>query len=619
MPTSAIASPVVADQPAASVRSVAPLVWLALALGTLWFVCFRHLSAEWSYNEQYNYGWFVPFFALYLFWLRWEDRPPIGGRKSDVRDQTSKVAAVDLNRHRSRLIAFAVAIAALVLLFPIRLIEIANPDWRPISWVHTLIAVTLTLLLIWWMGGRSWLRHFAFPVMFVLVSVPWISAIEGPIIQGLMPTLASIATEALSLFGIPAEVQGNLVRISGGVVGVNEACSGVRSLQTSIMIGLLFGELKRLPVFQRLFLIAGAIAIAFVANCGRAFFLVWIAATRGLTEVEKWHDIAGYTIVALVFFGCLWITSALARAKLESRKVKVETENERTEDGGQRTEGGVAIRNSAFGIPSLHNSITPLLPATSVVVAALLWLLLIEVAVEAWYRAHETNLPKTAQWSVRWPQSAPDFRNVPIDDRARGILHFDKGRGATWRTPLTDENNVASAATVSPVCLLYFFRWEPGHNSALLANAHRPDVCLPATGWRQVGDFGVRPYRVTPELSVPFRHFVFVHDGSGRPQYAHAFYCVWEDRVRPATRNGDLQTAEVQSDASKGEHTTSMAGDPSAWTRNERMEAVFEGRRHLGQQVLEYLSVERREVDVAEAERAFAAQLPRLIAPEAPR
>ena len=47
-----------------------------LFLGALWFGLCRELSGEWSVNEQYNFGWFVPFFALYLFWLRWQDRPP---------------------------------------------------------------------------------------------------------------------------------------------------------------------------------------------------------------------------------------------------------------------------------------------------------------------------------------------------------------------------------------------------------------------------------------------------------------------------------------------------------------------------------------------------------------
>src|SRR4051812_4671788 len=327
-------------------------------LGALWLICCRHLSAEWSYNEQYSYGWFVPFFALYLFWLRWEDRPqplpaaeaPSTKRQAPEDYQASSnkvqgsVASAD-HPHSAfgirHLAVIAIAIAALFLLLPIRLIEVANPDWRPVSWVHTLAAVALTLCVVWRIGGMPWLRHFAFPIVFVLVSVPWLSVIEVPIVQGLMPTLASIATEVLSLFGIPAEVQGNLVRINGGVVGVNEACSGVRSLQTSIMIRLLVGELQRLGAMLRVLLLVGAIAIAFVANCGRALFLVWIASSHGLTAVEKWHDVAGYTIVGLVFAGCLGITALLAR----SSNVEKEVARNRSHENGA---ANFSFRNSTF-------------------------------------------------------------------------------------------------------------------------------------------------------------------------------------------------------------------------------------------------------------------------------
>ena len=131
------------------------LVLLGLALGALWFVCCRQLSAEWSYNEQYNYGWFVPFFALYLFWLRWEDRPP----RSAAEIPNSKLQT-PISRSA---VAFGAGIL-LFLVFPIRLIEVANPDWRPLSWAHALVVVGLTLLLLWRLGGFPWLRHFAFPV-----------------------------------------------------------------------------------------------------------------------------------------------------------------------------------------------------------------------------------------------------------------------------------------------------------------------------------------------------------------------------------------------------------------------------------------------------------------------
>ena len=156
-----------------SVGALAALI----ALATLWFVLCWQLSGEWSLNEQYNYGWFVPFFALYLFWLRWEDRPPleIPNPKSQIRNH--RVAAI---------IAALVGFAALLLLLPVRLFEIGNPDWRPLSWVHASIVATLTVLYVWSRGGTPWLRHFAFPILFIFVAVPWVTPIELPVVQGLM-------------------------------------------------------------------------------------------------------------------------------------------------------------------------------------------------------------------------------------------------------------------------------------------------------------------------------------------------------------------------------------------------------------------------------------------------
>ena len=244
-------------------------------------------------NEQYNFGWFVPFFALYLFWLRWQDRPPpeVRGQKSEVRSRT--------------LIASAIAIVSLLLLLPVRLFEIANPEWRLLAWIHATAVVTLTLLFLWYVGGTAWLRHFAFPVAFIFVAVPWPTAVEVPVIQGLMRIVAHVAAETAMLLGTPAQVEGNLIRVSNGLVGVNEACSGIRSLQTALMIGLLFGELKRLSVLRRVALVAGAVAIALLANFIRAVFLVQVAATENISEVGRWHDIAGYTIIALVFVGTM--------------------------------------------------------------------------------------------------------------------------------------------------------------------------------------------------------------------------------------------------------------------------------------------------------------------------
>src|ERR1700726_2541210 len=97
---------------------------------------------------------------------------------------------------------------------------------------------------------------------------------------------AAAAAQTVALFGLPAEVQGNLIQLPTGLVGVNEACSGVRSLQTSLMIGLLFGELKRFKLGPRVLLVVAAIATALFANFLRSTLLVWVASSRGLPAVR---------------------------------------------------------------------------------------------------------------------------------------------------------------------------------------------------------------------------------------------------------------------------------------------------------------------------------------------
>ena len=76
-PVENVATPHKFTEAAPLSRERFPLVFAlsVLFLAALWFGLCRELSGEWSVNEQYNFGWFVPFFALYLFWLRWQDRP----------------------------------------------------------------------------------------------------------------------------------------------------------------------------------------------------------------------------------------------------------------------------------------------------------------------------------------------------------------------------------------------------------------------------------------------------------------------------------------------------------------------------------------------------------------
>jgi exosortase len=547
---------------AATLRAL-PLVFLALAIGALWFVLCRYLSSEWRFNDQYSYGWFVPFFVAYLFWLRWEDRP----QKSQISNLKSQIGAT-------------LIISAALVLLPVRLFEVANPDWRPLGWLHTGAVVAITLAIIYSAGGRSWLRHFAFPTAFIFVAVPWISAIETPIVQGLMRVVASVAAETVSLFGVPAQVQGNIIRLSTGTVGVNEACSGVRSLQTSIMIGLLFGELKRLTVSRRVALVVIAIAIALFANFLRALFLVLIAARENLAAVGKWHDFAGYAIVALVFLGTMLIarqfggTGSLRAVGYEPEAVPSKKK----------------VDNTEVVPPPITDHRLPITDHVSPLLLLVAFLLIIEVGVESWYRFHERDMPPTPHWSIKWPENAPGFRELPIDEDVRATLRFDQGRETTW----TSADNPSSPPSR---CFLFFFRWNPGGSSVVRARAHRPDICLPSAGWTQLEQGRIRNVAIENHLTLPFHEVQFKNARNNA--VAHTYFCLQEDRQTNEQRTDLALPPGVQPD----------------WSLPARCRAVRNGVRNMGQQVVEFVVLSSADTPAAAAKTDFARVLQELIVP----
>ncbi|MBA3960668.1 MAG: exosortase/archaeosortase family protein [Chthoniobacterales bacterium] len=565
-------------------RSWLPIILLGTIFGWLWFFLCRQLSYEWSANEQYSYGWFVPFFAAFLFWLRWEEGGGQGESSRNAGEGEAGRSKAKVEISRPQLLLLFTFYFLLFLLLPTRLFEAANADWRPLSWVHAFAVVGLSLLVIGYSGGVPAVRHFAFPVCFILVAVPWITPIEEPIVQGLMRLVAAVATEALTLCGIPAQLEGSLIRVSSGVVGVSEACSGVRSLQTSLMIGLLLGELKRLTMARRFALVGAALTLALMANFVRAFFLVWIAATQNLAAVAHWHDLAGYAIIGIVFLGTVAIAQILAR--------------------GTRS-GGLQPPKGDFKSPLRLPSSLPLstwkarprlrLRYGYFLLSTFSWLLLVEASVSGWYRWHERDFVATPRWTVRWPEYVSGFHDVPIDDAVRSTLRYQEGREAMWPATLTLPSNEKSATAN---LTMFFFHWVPGSTSTLRARAHRPDICLPPIGWIMTNDDGVRNYAISNELKLPFRHFRFTRKaGDGHSIFVQAFFCEHEDRAL-------LGTAD-QSEATSG---TTLD-----WNRSDRVRVVRQGMRNQGQQVMELVVMTPNEISRADAESAFARMLPSLV------
>src|SRR6185369_2405787 len=203
-----------------------------------------------------------------------------------------------------------------------RVLHEANPIWRLTSWALALEVIALTLLALkmgdgrWKMVGRPaeagtpnsqlptsnfQLRALAFPVLFFLVAVPWPSGLEDGLVQFLTRLNTNCTVEVLGVFGIPALQRGNVIEISSGLVGIDEACSGIRSFQASLMIALFLGEVYRLDALRRVLFCVIGFGLSFLFNVGRTFLLTWVAAREGLGAMAKWHDPAGVGVLLACF------------------------------------------------------------------------------------------------------------------------------------------------------------------------------------------------------------------------------------------------------------------------------------------------------------------------------
>jgi len=243
------------------------------------------------------------------------------------------------------------------LYLPTRLIVAAVPEWRPIQWSLGIEVIGLTLYVIYVGMGRGWLRQLAFPICFFFVAIPWPSPIENPIIQHLTRASAAIVIELLGWVGVPALAHGNVIEVSTGMVGIDEACSGIRSFQSSLMISLFFGEFYRLSHWRRGLLVPMGFVFSVAFNVCRMSLLTLVAAKKGVAAISQYHDEAGITIAILCTLA-LWGVAILLRSpksKVQSPKLEAQesaTADHKTMDNGPSVVGGPVVGSPVVGSPS---------------------------------------------------------------------------------------------------------------------------------------------------------------------------------------------------------------------------------------------------------------------------
>jgi exosortase A len=267
-----------AARPAGRLMPVVAAALACIAILLVHVETVRSAVAIWLRSETFTHGFVVVPIAL---WLAWRER--------------RSLAALPARPFPAALAVVALAAAAW-LAASLADIQVGR-QLAVMVMVQAAIVATL---------GLAIARAAALPLAFLLFAVP-----AG---EFLLPTMidwtADFTVTALQLSGVPVFREANHFVIPSGAWSVVEACSGLRYLIASLMIGVVFAEVTYRSRWRKLAFVVASIAVPIVANWLRAYMIVMLGhLSDNRLAVGVDHLIYGWVFFGIVMAVLFWIGS----------------------------------------------------------------------------------------------------------------------------------------------------------------------------------------------------------------------------------------------------------------------------------------------------------------------
>ena len=453
------------------------------------------LWPEWLHNPDLSHGLFMPF--LFLLMLH-ESRT--AGPHRYLRPGPAAHAALGT--------LLALGVSALGL---------AGVYAASLGWSHALVEFLLVAALVGLLGaglvGFSSERTRLIPCnwpAFVAIGLWLLSAPIPPgtysrLTLGLQLFVSENVLRALNVLGVAARRDGNVIELASATVGIEEACSGVRSLISCIFAGFFFSAtLVRRP-WARALVILLAAPLAMLMNFIRSLTLTLLA-NSGVNITGTWHDVTGFAVLA--------VTAVML--------------------------GGLALLLERRTAPSTPAPAPPLPPTGFNPQLALACALILSLALVTFFvRNTRPNLKPggpVPNLLAILPAAAPGWRV----DTSRDLYQFSD----VLKTEFLAQRSYLGRTAAGPTDVtIYLAYWRAGQSSVSSVAAHTPDACWPGSGWIAL------PNPVTREAPVVAGRTLAlaesrVFENAGHPQHVW-FWHLYDGR--PIAYENPYSTRELLS------------------------------------------------------------------------
>jgi exosortase D (VPLPA-CTERM-specific) len=410
---------------------VPPTGWLVVgAVAALLVVAFfsglRDLMQVWETQEEYSFGYMIPFVTLYLLWQK-------RGSLMAISFSGSWVGTV-------------LVLLALLLLWIGKLATLGTI----VQYAFLMSVVGLTLSYTGW----SAFRVIAMPLVILAFMVPLPNYFLRELSQVLQLLSSQIGVLIIRAFGISVYLEGNVIDLGALKLQVVEACSGLRYLIPLMAIGFIACYLFRAPFWKRAVLFLSTIPITVLMNSVRIGLIGILVEYFGKSMAEGFlHDFEGW-VVFMVCTGIL-IVEILLLAKIGNPGARL--------SDVFLLESAVLEKNGQAHQRKLTLSF--MVAAGLVTIAAIAIQLMPSPVYELPQRKSFSEFPlSVGEWRGTLDQIAPEYLQLlQLDDYV--LADF------------SSRTNASANFYVS------YYATQANGNSA-----HSPRACIPGDGW-EIVDF----------------------------------------------------------------------------------------------------------------------------------
>jgi exosortase len=236
----------------------------------------KDMVLQWWEDPNYSHGFLVPFFSLYVIWQR--------------RDSFKTVAL------RGSWYGLPVLLLGLLTLL---LGKLGAENFL----MRCSFIIGCAGLILFHLGAPIF-RLLAFPVAFLFLMIPWPAILFYKVSLPLQRLSVHASSGIFELFGVPCLVEGNVIHFTAFSLGVNEACSGIRSLISYFALATAWSYLSFTQWWPRCFMVLLAIPLAVSANITRLVVTGFIAFWLGIHyAMDFFHTVSGWLIFIAIVLG----------------------------------------------------------------------------------------------------------------------------------------------------------------------------------------------------------------------------------------------------------------------------------------------------------------------------